>query len=71
LSHSAEAAVGMHGTDPDVKAFFDSLQVKQEGERAMLNASVPFGFLHKMLAESASELPGPAATPAQAPAKSK
>jgi hypothetical protein len=71
LSHSAEAAVGMHGTDPDVKAFFDSLQVKQEGERAVLNASVPFGFLHKMLAESASELPGPAATPAQAPAKSK
>jgi len=60
LSHSAEAAVGMHGTDPDVKAFFDSLQVKQEGDRAVLSASVPYAFLHKMLEDSGNELSQPA-----------
>jgi hypothetical protein len=60
LSHSAEASVGTNGTDADVKALFDSLQVKQEGERAVLNASVPYGFLRKMLSESAASLPQPA-----------
>jgi hypothetical protein len=69
LSHSAEIAVGSHGTDADVKAFFDSLQVRQEGDRAVLNASVPYGFLHKMLAESGGELNEPAA--ATEPAKSQ
>jgi hypothetical protein len=52
LSHSAENAVGTHGTDPDVKAFFDSVEVKPEGNRAILSAAVPPGFLHKMLAAS-------------------
>jgi hypothetical protein len=72
LSHSAEAAVGLHGTDPDVKAFFDSLQVKQEGDRAVLSASLPYTFLHKMLADSGSEMspastaPAASATPAKA-----
>ena len=42
----------MHGTDPDVKAFFESIQIKQEGDRAILNAAMPYGFLRKMLAES-------------------
>jgi hypothetical protein len=71
LSHSAEGAVGEQGTDSDVKTFFDSLQIKQEGDRAVLNASVPYGFLHKMLAQSGSELsepavaPGPAVTPSK------
>ena len=63
LSHSAEASVGMHGTDADVKAFFDSLQVKQEGDRALLSASVPYNFLHKMLAESGNEISEPAPSP--------
>ncbi len=64
LSRSAEAAVGMHGTDPDVKAFFDSLQVKQEDDLAVLSASVPYNFLHKMLADSGNELSQPATPPA-------
>lgn len=68
LTHSAETSVGMHGTDPDVKDFFESLQVKQEGERAVLNAAVPYAFLRKMLAESGPEPTEPATTPAQAPA---
>jgi|SRR5580658_1001018 hypothetical protein len=49
LSHAAESSVGTHGTDPDVKAFFDSVQVKQDGDRAILNATVPPGFLHKAI----------------------
>jgi len=53
MFHSAEGSVGGgSGTDSDVKALFDSLQVRQEGDRATLNASIPPGFLRKMLAES-------------------
>lgn len=71
LSHSAEASVGVHGTDADVKAFFDSLQVKQEGDRAMLSASVPYNFLRKMLSESGNEISEPAASPAETAPPSK
>jgi hypothetical protein len=59
LSGAAENSAGMQGTDEDVKSFFQSVQVKQEGERAVLNASMPYGFLKKMLAESAPELNHP------------
>ena len=55
ISHSAENSVGTHGTDPDVKAFFDSVQVKQDDDRAVLSAIVPPGFVHKALAEAAPE----------------
>ncbi len=49
LTRSAETSVGAHGTDADVKALFDSLQIKQEGSHAVLTAAMPLGFLHKML----------------------
>jgi hypothetical protein len=55
LSHAAESSVGTHGTDPDVKAFFDSVQVKQDGDRAILSATLPPGFVRKALGESSSE----------------
>jgi hypothetical protein len=55
LFHGAENSVGSRGTDPDVKAFFDSVQVRQEGDRAILSATIPPGFLHKMF--SPQELP--------------
>jgi hypothetical protein len=72
LTHAAELAVGTHGTDPDVKTFFDSLQIKQEGDRAVLTASMPFGFLRKMLGGAAPELTEPSGgAPAQAPVKSR
>lgn len=71
LTHSAEASVGTHGTDPDVKAFFDSLKVKQEGDRAVVIAAMPLGFLRKILSGSSSELSEPAAVPEQTPAKSR
>jgi hypothetical protein len=66
MSHSAENSVGTHGTDPDVKAFFDSVQVRQEGDHAVLNATVPLGFLRKALAANSPETAP--ATPANAPA---
>jgi hypothetical protein len=56
LTHSAETSVGTHGTDPDVKAFFDSLQVRQDGDRAVLTASLPLGFMRKMLTGSAPDM---------------
>jgi hypothetical protein len=52
LTHAAETSAGTRGTDNDVKSFFESIQVKQEGERTILNASMPYGFLRKMLADS-------------------
>jgi hypothetical protein len=57
--HAAEA--GAQGNDPDVKAAFDSLQVHQDGERAVLSATIPPGFLHKIFTETQPELPMPSA----------
>lgn len=41
----------MQGPDKDVKEFFDSLKVEQEKNRAVLTATVPQGFLKKILQE--------------------
>ncbi len=72
LTRSAETSVGTHGTDADVKAFFESLKVRDEGDHAVLTAVMPFGFLRKMLSGSAPELTEPSEVPpAQAPAKSR
>ncbi len=73
LTRSAETSAGIHGTDADVKAFFDSLKVKQEGDRAMVSATMPLAFLRKMLSGSAGDLgdPGTAPTePAHEPSRS-
>ena len=48
------------GPDPDVKAFFDSLKVQQEGSKAELTANLPQGFLKKLLTESPPEIQPPA-----------
>jgi len=59
LFQALESNAQLQGPDQDVKAFFDSLKVQQEGSRAILLADVPVGFLRKLLAEQpASELPG-------------
>jgi hypothetical protein len=60
---------GTSGTDPDVKAVFESLRVKQEDDRAVMNAAIPIAFMKKMLAPP--EPDSPAAAPALEPAKSK
>ena len=62
LTRSAETSVGARGTDPDVKALFDSLQVKQDGDRAIVSATVPPGFLHKAL-QGPQETSPPATQP--------
>jgi hypothetical protein len=51
LFHAAEASVATKGADPDVKAFFDSLNVERHGDRAVLTAAIPSGFLKKVVAE--------------------
>ena len=68
ITHSAEASAGTHGTDADVKALFDSVKVKQEGERAVLTAAMPFGFLRKMSSGARPEPNQPTAAPVQPPA---
>ena len=66
LTHAAEMSVGSHGPDPDVKAFFDSVQVRQDGDRAVLNAAVSPGFLRKALAEASPEAAPTESVPAPA-----
>ena len=51
IFHAAESSVGTQGTDADVKTFFDSLKVEQSGDRAILTATVPPGFILKVLKE--------------------
>jgi hypothetical protein len=62
MFHSAETSVGSTGSDADVKALFDSLQVRQEDNRAVLYALVPTAVLRKLL-ESPSQLPSPGPQP--------
>lgn len=64
MFHSAEISLGGRRSDPDVKSVFDSLQIRQENDRAVLSATIPPGFLKKLLSESpgtpASTFPSPA-----------
>jgi hypothetical protein len=39
------------GGDPDVKQFFNSLKIEQNGKEAVLTAELPKGFLEKLLTE--------------------
>jgi len=72
LLRSAEASVESPGNDAGLKAFFDSLQVKQEDTRAVLLATLPTEVLRK-LAESPDkvQVPGVVPPPAEQPVKSK
>ena len=62
LFRGMQSNVGQGVGDQDVKKFFDSLRVEQQGNQAILTASVPVGFLKKVVAE------GPPTTAAPAPA---
>jgi|SRR5579862_5541541 len=66
LFHAAEVSTGVQGTDPDVKALFDSLKIEQQKSRAIITATMPVGFLRKALAE-APVAASPATTPRQEP----
>jgi hypothetical protein len=63
--HRAENAVSTPPSDADVKQFFDSLNVEQHGDRAVLTAIVPPGFIRKAVAEPPKPTTRPA-TPDQA-----
>jgi hypothetical protein len=54
--HTAESTVSTPGPDPDIKAFFDSLKIQPEKNRAVLTASVPLGLIRKALAEAPSSV---------------
>ena len=64
MFHAAETSAGTSGTDPDVKAAFDSLQIKEEDDRTVLTAVIPPGFFKKLFSETP---PGPVpSTPSSA-----
>jgi hypothetical protein len=67
IFHTAEGSVGTQGTDTDVKAFFDSLKVERTGDRAVLTATVPPGFIKKALSEPPEETSAPAQSAAPGP----
>lgn len=60
MFHSAETSVGSPGTDADVKALFDSLQVRQEDTRAVLTATLPTGVFKKLMETPQMQAPSPA-----------
>jgi len=51
------------GPDPDVKGFFDSIKVEQDGPKALVTADLPKGFLKKLLTEPPPEIQPQAPTP--------
>jgi len=60
------------GSDPDVKAFFDSIKVQLDGNKAELTADLPKGFLKKVLTEPPPEIqPAAPAPEPQKPAPKK
>jgi hypothetical protein len=61
---TAESAVSTPGPDPDIKAFFDSLRIQQQKDRALLTATVPLGLIRKAVAEVPSSVT-PEAQPPQ------
>ncbi len=51
LLKAIEASSKPGGPDPDVKHFFDSLQVQQKDSSAVVTAELPVGFLKKVLSD--------------------
>ncbi|MGC1929790.1 MAG: hypothetical protein WA667_12500 [Candidatus Nitrosopolaris sp.] len=73
LFHALDHTAAPSETDADVKAIFDSLQIEQQKNRALLTATVPLDFIRKLLSEApfsppeAVSPPAPAASPAPKP----
>jgi hypothetical protein len=60
-------SVGTHGTDADVKAAIDSIQVRQNKNVAVFTATLPQTFLEKLISEVGSEAAVPSASPTPSP----
>jgi len=72
IFHTAEASVSTPASDADVKALLESLKVEQNKNRAVLTATVPTGFIRKVLAEAPREVtpnPGPQPRPEPVPSQ--
>jgi hypothetical protein len=67
IFHGLENSMNPSGADPDVKAFFQSLHVEQNKNRAVLSAAMSPAFLKKLFAEAPAQVTGP--PPAPAPEK--
>ena len=63
LFRTAESTVPAPGTDADIKAFFDSLKIQAQKNRAVLTGAVPLGLIRKVLVEA----PASVSPQAQAP----
>lgn len=59
------------GTDPDVKAAFDSIRVDQEAGRVVLRADIPAGVLKKIAAEPPVGAPPQVVAPPSPPPSEK
>lgn len=64
---SIESSFQPSGSDPDVKAVFESLKVEQEHDRAIISATLPIGFFKKILSEPPVEFGAQEATPTPPP----
>jgi hypothetical protein len=64
IFHTAEGSVSSPASDADVNALLASLKVGQNKNRAVLTATVPTGFIRKVLAEAPKEVAPSPATPA-------
>jgi hypothetical protein len=71
LARTIEVRAG-GSMDPELKAFFDSISVSQQENRAELNATIPPGFVKKLVTESPTlPVTGAAPTPTPLPEKKK
>src|SRR5436309_266279 len=60
LYRSVSQSVGTRGADRDIKKVFDSIQVNQKDNRAIVTASIPQAFLKKITSDAqAPASPGP------------
>lgn len=64
-------AVGPHGTDADVKAAIDSIQVQQNKNVAVFTATLSQKFLKKLVSEAGSEAATSDASPSSTPQPQK
>jgi len=65
LFKSLDISMDAGGPDPDVKAAFESLEIHQDKNEAVLTAKVPFAFFKKVLSEPAVELGAETQKPAK------
>lgn len=56
LFKSLDISMDSGGPDPDAKAAFESLEIHQDKNEAVLTAKVPYAFFRKVLSEPAVEL---------------